>query len=159
MGCGKCVRCGICGKCGKCLEHILYFYHLGAVRQVLRLTQKVRRENEPLKTAKLNFTATSYGKFSLRTPCWAHIWIVLHINWDFLMAKRIFIHNSKSNHCQSIFLQFGIYELSPKLEEDFVPNWRKTEMRQLWLQYETETCFCSWYWLLRCVVCQWCAQH
>ena len=32
-------------------------------------------------------------------------------------------------------------------------------MRQFWLQYQTETCFCSWYRLLRCVTCQWCAQH
>ena len=76
-------------------------------RQVLRLTQKVRRENEPLKTVKLNFAATFCRKFSLRTPCWAHIWVVLHKNWYFLMANRIFIHHSKSNHCQSVNLQFG----------------------------------------------------
>ncbi len=76
-------------------------------RQVLRLTQKVRRENEPLKTVKLNFAATFCRKFSLRTPCWAHIWVVLHTNWYFLMAKRIFIHHSKSNHCQSVNPQFG----------------------------------------------------
>ena len=76
-------------------------------RQVLRLTQKVRRENEPLKTVKLNFAATFCRKFSLRTPCWAHIWVVLHKNWYFLMANRIFIHHSKSNHCQSVNPQFG----------------------------------------------------
>ena len=76
-------------------------------RQVLRLTWKVRRENEPLKTVKLNFTGSFCGKFSFRTPCWAHSWIRTHINWDFLMAGRIFIHNSRRNHFQSIILQFG----------------------------------------------------
>ena len=76
-------------------------------RQVLRLTWKVRRENEPLKTVKLNFTGSFCGKVSFRTPCWAHSWIRTHINWDFLMAGRIFIHNSRRNHFQSIFPQFG----------------------------------------------------
>ena len=56
-------------------------------------------------------------------------------------------------------VQRNTYEPSPKSEVDFVPNWRLIEKRQLWLQYPTETCFSSWYWLLLCVACQWCAQR
>ena len=37
----------------------------GGSRQVLRLTQKVRRENEPPESAQLNFGAIFHGKFSL----------------------------------------------------------------------------------------------
>jgi len=182
-----------------------YFFGLVSIRQVLRLTWKVRRENEPLKTVKLNFTGPFCGKFSFRTPCWAHSWILTHINWYFLMAQRFFIHNSRRNHFQSIFPQFGTqfvtrishfgnmdfsysgfeqatfwtavclvemskyrwksreilmspglpsallrweiwmkiqrntYEPSPKLGEDFVPNWGKIEKRQLRLENQTKT--------------------
>ena len=56
-------------------------------------------------------------------------------------------------------VQRNTYELSPKLGVEFVPNWGLKEMRRLWLQYQTETCFCSWHRQLRCVACQWCAQH
>ena len=76
-------------------------------RQVLRLTQKVRREYEPLESAQLNFGATFCGIFSLWLPCWAQIWILQHINSVFLMRNRIHIRNSQRNHLLSLFLQFG----------------------------------------------------
>ena len=40
-------------------------YGRTTTRQVLRLTQKVRRENEPPESAQLNFGATFRGIFSL----------------------------------------------------------------------------------------------
>ena len=76
-------------------------------RQVLRLTQKVRRENEPPESAQLNFGAIFHGKFSLWLPCWAHIWILQHINSVFLMRNRSHIQNSQRNHLPSLFFQFG----------------------------------------------------
>merc|ERR1711952_243840 len=76
-------------------------------RQVLRLTQKVRRENEPPESAQLNFGAIFHEKFSLWLPCWAHIWILQHINSVFLMRNRSHIQNSQRNHLPSLFLQFG----------------------------------------------------
>ena len=78
-----------------------------SARQVLRLTQKVRRENEPPESAQLNFGAIFHGKFSLWLPCWAHIWILQHINSVFLMRNRSHIQNSQRNHLPSLFLQFG----------------------------------------------------
>ena len=76
-------------------------------RQVLRLTWKVRRENEPPESAQLNFGAIFHGKFSLWLPCWAHIWILQHINSVFLMRNSSHIQNSQRNHLPSLFLQFG----------------------------------------------------
>ena len=76
-------------------------------RQVLRLTQKVRREYEPPESAQLNFGAIFHGKFLLWLPCWAHIWILQHINSVFLMRNRSHIQNSQRNHLPSLFLQFG----------------------------------------------------
>ena len=76
-------------------------------RQVLRLTQKVRREYEPPESAQLNFGATFRGIFSLWLPCWAQIWIVQHINSVFLMRNRIHTQNSQRNHLLSLILSFG----------------------------------------------------
>ena len=76
-------------------------------RQVLRLTWKVRRENEPPESAQLNFGATFRGIFSLWLPCWAQIWIVQHINSVFLMRNRIHTQNSQRNHLLSLIPSFG----------------------------------------------------
>ena len=76
-------------------------------RQVLRLTQKVRREYEPPESAQLNFGATFRGIFSLWLPCWAQIWIVQHINSVILMKNRIHTQNSQRNHLLSLILSFG----------------------------------------------------
>ena len=76
-------------------------------RQVLRLTWKVRRENEPPESAQLNFGAIFHGKFSLWLPCWAQIWILQHINSVFLMRNRSHTQNSQRNHLLSLILQFG----------------------------------------------------
>ena len=76
-------------------------------RQVLRLTQKVRREYEPPESAQLNFGATFRGIFSLWLPCWAQIWIVQHKNSVFLMRNRIHTQNSQRNHLLSLILSFG----------------------------------------------------
>ena len=80
---------------------------VGWSRQVLRLTQKVRRENEPPESAQLNFGATFRGIFSLWLPCWAQIWILQHINSVFLMRNRIHSQNSQRNHLLSLILSFG----------------------------------------------------
>ena len=77
------------------------------LRQVLRLTQKVRREYEPPKSAQLNFEATFCGIFSLWLPCWAQIWIVQHKNSVFLMRNRIHTQNSQRNHLLSLILSSG----------------------------------------------------
>ena len=76
-------------------------------RQVLRLTQKVRREYEPPESAQLNFGATFCGIFSLWLPCWAQIWIVQHKNSVFLMRNRIHTQNSQRNHLLSLILSSG----------------------------------------------------
>ena len=76
-------------------------------RQVLRLTQKVRREYEHPESAQLNFEATFCGIFSLWLPCWAQIWIVQHINSVFLMRNRIHTQNSQRNHLLSLIPSFG----------------------------------------------------
>ena len=76
-------------------------------RQVLRLTQKVRREYEHPESAQLNFEATFCGIFSLWLPCWAQIWIVQHKNSVFLMRNRIHTQNSPRNHLLSLIPSFG----------------------------------------------------
>ena len=76
-------------------------------RQVLRLTQKVRREYEHPESAQLNFEATFCGIFSLWLPCWAQIWIVQHKNSVFLMRNRIHTQNSQRNHLLSLILSSG----------------------------------------------------
>ena len=94
-------------RCVKLGEVVWCEERLCMARQVLRLTQKVRRENEPPESAQLNFGAIFHGKFSLWLPCWAHIWILQHINSVFLMRNRSHIQNSQRNHLPSLFLQFG----------------------------------------------------
>ena len=79
----------------------------GKGRQVLRLTQKVRREYEHPESAQLNFEATFCGIFSLWLPCWAQIWIVQHKNSVFLMRNRIHTQNSQRNHLLSLILSSG----------------------------------------------------
>ena len=80
---------------------------LTRTRQVLRLTQKVRREYEHPESAQLNFEATFCGIFSLWLPCWAQIWIVQHKNSVFLMRNRIHTQNSQRNHLLSLILSSG----------------------------------------------------
>ena len=80
---------------------------LSTSRQVLRLTQKVRREYEHPESAQLNFEATFCGIFSLWLPCWAQIWIVQHKNSVFLMRNRIHTQNSQRNHLLSLILSSG----------------------------------------------------
>ena len=82
-------------------------HSLPTPRQVLRLTQKVRREYEHPESAQLNFEATFCGIFSLWLPCWAQIWIVQHINSVFLMRNRIHTQNSQRNHLLSLILSSG----------------------------------------------------